>query len=324
MNYESIWRLGDWDQLRSIGMANAKCVLSDEFQRNHCLALNSLHIGDEWRAKLFLHSARDLVISRLAQSSLDCTKGVYESMTALKQIRQLEDVLTETKDWKAILAKWLRFDGPQTNSFEQQEQILVQRISILQSKSGRSASHVQKQMFGTVLELIKLAKEERNFKAAITNLKNLESLELDTETKSRMILEDGHLQFIAGHSKLANHLYLRLINETEFQETFSKISALRLMAEYLTDNPMVSPREILQNYLLEAEKLYKSYRQAATSRSVSGKVVVEEGVKIFDTTAKFADTIYTQVSEILGRGKLLVVPEYSPNLLLLPFSATTT
>lgn len=300
-NYETIWRLGDWDQLKSIAMSGNQNT-DNGHQKSHCLALKSLHLdgSDEMQSKVFLQMTRERVINNIAQSSLDCTKGVYESMTALKQIQQLEDVLAETRDWKATLDKWLRFDTLQANSFEQQEQILVQRISILQSRSGQRGvpSVVEKQMRKTVLELIRLAKDDRNFRAAVTNLKTLENMELDTEIKSRMILEDGHLQFIAGHSKLANHLYLKLINEEEFQETSSRISALLLMAEYLTDNLMVNPSEILQMYLLPAEKLYLAHGKT-TSRSSSETTLQVERVKIYDTTAKFADTIYTQRSNYM-------------------------
>lgn len=292
VNYESIWRLGDWEQLKSISLE--KLTVSnglDDFQRRQCLALKSLNSGSEWKSKLSVHSARNCVINSIAQSSLACTKEVYDSLTALKQIRQIEDVLGETRDWKVIIAKWLRFDALQANSFEQQEQILVQRIAVLQSRnSQRTVAHTR----AAVLELIRLAKEDRNYRAAITNLKSLEHMELDVETKSRMILEDGHLQFVAGHCKLANHLYLRLIHEEEFQNTFSKISALRLMAEYLTDNLTVNPSEILQTYLGPAQHLHTAYLSNSQNKAGVTKAMVEERVKINDTTAKFADTIYTQ------------------------------
>lgn len=292
VNYESIWRLGDWDQLKSISLEKLNVNDGqDAFQRRQCLALKSLNSGSEWKCKLFLNSARDRVIHSIAQSSLASTKDVYDSLTALKQIRQIEDILGETRDWKAILAKWLRFDALQANSFEQQEQILVQRIVVLQSRgSQRTVAHTR----AAVLELIRLAKEDRNYRAAITNLKTLEHMELDVETKSRMILEDGHLQFVAGHCKLANHLYLRLIHEEEFQNTFSKISALRLMAEYLTDNLTVNPSEILQTYLGPAKHLLSTYLSNSQNKAGLTKAMVDERVKINDTTAKFADTIYTQ------------------------------
>lgn len=292
-DYEVIWRMGDWDQLRSIAIEGGAV----DYQKSHCLALKNLHCGREFQSKLFLRMARDQVMDTISRSSLDCTKGAYQSLTALKQIQQLEDVLQETRNWRMIVDKWLRFDALQTNSFDQQEQILVQRIAILQSKSGQRAvpSLVERQMRGTILDLIRLAKDDRNFRAAVTNLKRLDGMELETEIKSRMVLEDGHLQFIAGHSKLANHLYLRLINEEEFRDTFSRISALLLMAEYLTDNLMVSPNEILQMYLLPAEKLYMSYSKAG------GRLdgLHAERVKIYLTTAKFADTIYTQRSNYM-------------------------
>lgn len=296
-NYEAIWRMSDWDQLKCLTLDEGKNRLpgavSDMFQKNHCLALKSIHCGERMQSRRFLQVARDLVCNNIAKSSLDCTKGAYASLTALRQIQQIHDVLDETRDWKTILEKWLRYDKLQPDSFEQQEQILVQRISIMQSRSGQKGtpSAVDGNLRETVLKLIRLAKEDRNFRAAVTNLKNLENMELDTEIRARMILEDGHLQFIAGHSKLATHLYLKLINEEQFQQTSSKITALLLMAEYLTDNLMVSPNEILQTYLYPAETLCKAHSQTKSQRERDPSTGL---VKIHDTMARFADTIYTQ------------------------------
>lgn len=293
IKYDTIWRMSDWGQLNRIALEDKPDCITNSFPRMHCLALKNLQMSDTIEAKRWLKLGRQNVISSIAGSSLDCTKPIYECLTALKQIQQIEDVLNAPTNWKEILEKWMRYDELPANSFEQQEQILVQRISILQSKGGQKScpSIVDKQTRLTVLDLIRLGKEDRNFKVAVTNLKNLENMELNTEIKSRMILEDGHLQFIAGHSKLANHLYSKLINEEEYQGTFSKISALLLMAEYLTDNLMVSPSEILQMYLLPAEKLYMAYCKTAPNRAES---LQGERVKIYDTTAKFADAIYTQ------------------------------
>lgn len=299
VNYESIWRMSDWGQLQVIALdAKSRSQVDGDHQKSHCLALKSLALNEGQQAKHYLNIARSQVIDNLARTSLDCIKGVYGSLAVLRQIQQIEDVLEETRSWKDVLAKWLRFDELQANSFEQQEQILVQRITILQSRRGQKnvPSLVDKQMRLTILELVRLAKEERNFKAAVVNLKRLERLELEPDIRSQMILEDGHLQFIAGHSKLANHLYMQLINDDAFRMTFSRISALLLMAEYLTDNLMVSPNEILQKYLLPAEKFYMEFVKSMPRVSETLK---RERVKIFNTTAKFADMIYTQRNNYL-------------------------
>lgn len=57
---------------------------------------------------------------------------------------------------------------------------------------------------------------------------------------------------------------------------------------------MVDPNDILKQYFAPSEKLLNSFKEKRRTALNSGSIA-EEQVRMFETTARFADTIYTQV-----------------------------
>lgn len=224
-NYEVMWRLGDWTQLSNVKGNN----ITGEFERNHCLALKYWNSDDKYQALSFVDQCRQNVLSAFKGNSLDCAKNIYKFIVRFTQLQQVEDVCKKSSKLTKVFEKWRSRDLLQVNSFERNEQILSQRIAILRSANLRKVSDqsVGQELNETVLGLIKQAREEKAFNVGIYNLKLLETFELDVETKAKMILEDGHLNAITGHSELAKHLFSKLVNEDTYKDTFSKISALR-------------------------------------------------------------------------------------------------
>lgn len=82
--------LGDWKII-----TNKKSIQSDNIQDNiekqHYIALKCLENKDEMGIKISIERARNLIITSIKLSSLECTNNIYKSLTMLHMLQQIED-----------------------------------------------------------------------------------------------------------------------------------------------------------------------------------------------------------------------------------------
>lgn len=93
VDYEILWRLGQWDELGgdTQHMLHTSKNMEQEFNKQHFLALKSITNREEENTLSAIKNAYHCVMGVLRDISVECLQSVYKYMTWLSTLQQAED-----------------------------------------------------------------------------------------------------------------------------------------------------------------------------------------------------------------------------------------
>lgn len=106
VDYECLWRLGDWSATECTNESGQTKrpinVVQDECEKYHYFALKCLNNKDESGVNVFVDKARQQIIRRITLSSYECTRNIYKDLTALRLLQQIEEFcdVSRRTPWK--------------------------------------------------------------------------------------------------------------------------------------------------------------------------------------------------------------------------------
>ncbi|KAF2897556.1 hypothetical protein ILUMI_08624 [Ignelater luminosus] len=125
--YECAWRLGHWNIHKN------ESENSENYEKYKYFSLKAIHDDDMNSFGCAISDAKDSIIKNLRHASLESSKNLYEPLSQLQSLLELEDY-TKTRtegDIKELLEKWETQDDINRNEFQYIEPIHAQRMVIL-------------------------------------------------------------------------------------------------------------------------------------------------------------------------------------------------
>lgn len=125
--YECAWRLSHWNIHKN------ESENSENYEKYKYFSLKAIHDDDMNSFDYAISDARNSIIKSLRHASLESSKNLYEPLSQLQSLLELEDFMkakTE-RNIKMLLEKWEIQDDINKNEFQYIEPIHAQRIVIL-------------------------------------------------------------------------------------------------------------------------------------------------------------------------------------------------
>lgn len=92
INYDCLWRLGDWSCLEIANEAAENPLhLEENLSKHHYFALKNLRDRNEISVKVNIKSARSHIVQKFKLSNYECVKNIYQNLMHLNQLQQIED-----------------------------------------------------------------------------------------------------------------------------------------------------------------------------------------------------------------------------------------
>lgn len=315
-DYESLWRMSDWN----VPIPPSEFNKSVSFEEQHYAALKCLKNRDESALHKCLRRARQSSIDAIRVVSLECTRNVYKNLIRLQMLQQIDDFskiqfkCPETTS-ERIVEKWKQQDLIPSNHFSYREQILSQRASIYTTfglVAKRNWQNVQKTPHHNILlELTSAARQECCHNIALRSSFALNrEIEADSSTnrylRAKCILEDAQLQWANGDRNLAKRLLVNLIEDKDLLATISRVPALRLYGEYLSETQSKNPRIIFADYFVQSLKHLNTIERKENIILINDMDRVEfcafkeiEQLQCLEAMAKYADREYLSSEEVI-------------------------
>jgi ataxia telangiectasia mutated family protein len=135
MQYDCCWRLNQWDLPMSTTSDSIQQLGSvAAYEVHHYTALKALTAENYVRIQNDLLHARKHVMQLLANTRLESSKNVYDSLSKLQSLQELEDfsgIMQEGRFTNEVLNKWKLQDAIPYGEFQYIEPILNQRACLI-------------------------------------------------------------------------------------------------------------------------------------------------------------------------------------------------
>ncbi|KAL1138479.1 hypothetical protein AAG570_008542 [Ranatra chinensis] len=252
--YESAWRLRDWSLEFS---ETDECNKHSDYYQLLYGALRTCSNEDFMATDSIVKRARQIVVSSLKQMSLEVANNIYQPLSRLKALTEIELFVKgtgteEMNSWgsnieglkAATAGRWLDW-----------ESILFQRgILLLEDKRNTD----KKLCASSWLNCATIARMNSSYPIARWCLENVSKLNVNDTVKYLNRLEEAQLEWQSGNFNRARLLLRTLLEQLESESESTKGIILsksllvygKLLAEYKSE----SPHNITQKYLEKMEQ----------------------------------------------------------------------
>uniref|UniRef100_A0A1B6BXN6 Serine/threonine-protein kinase ATM n=4 Tax=Clastoptera arizonana TaxID=38151 RepID=A0A1B6BXN6_9HEMI len=275
-DYESSWRLGQWD------VAERKGTIDDSFNCLLYIALRAHQNQDKLKALAIVDTARQQVINVLKNASLEATNNIYSTLAQLLALQEIEDFanleITET------LNKWKNQEKIGWSEFIHIEPIIAQRIVLLKNRTA--LQDVSNNNLSLVfICAAEIARKEKAFTIAERWLLEAISLpNLSTLNSLTIQLHEAFVLWDIGEKSKARKLLRTLLQKLrDYQEnpTICELysTALRTYGSWMASEKSETAHVIIENYFKPAIK-------------IAGRNDKENTLAAIASLAQFADSEY--------------------------------
>lgn len=193
-NYESAWRLGDWDLIESCVEKSApRSSNADLFDKHIYFTLKNLNSHHEAEITNHIACATSEIITNFKQTSLEVTNNVYKGLMQLNMLTQIEEFTAaqfymDENLFAHVLTKWKHQGEIQSYDIKYREPILAQRVALLQVSGVRAKRKIEGLLWtggteGMMMDLVRECREENFYTPCTRYLSLLHQLPLKNETK---------------------------------------------------------------------------------------------------------------------------------------------
>ena len=266
---------------------------------NHQLlyyTIRSLINDDQVELNLRLTESRSQIMEQLQKSSLECCRNIYPSLTSLRLIRDMEQVLcltSKTLTMEQLHRKWSMEDEFAVSDFSFLEPRLALRSTLLkQLSSVADDKELSDAFINTLLRMCREARQLANYQVANRCLIHLSALDLEPQFMFQCRLEKALTEWQRKNEDVAlgilRSLVLSLGRETGSNAIYPQV--LSLYGQWLAETRSENPRKIL------TQCFRKSVDVAVSMKSH------EPGATVADARlmlAKYADSLYKDVVSYL-------------------------
>lgn len=291
VQYKCAADLGDW----SLFDGPHSCQGSEEsYEKHHYLALKAFHSDDPVTFQNEIHRARKITVSKLSLRSLESAENLYQSLTELRCLKELEDFAIAVKgnqrELETQYLKWRLQDSIKYSDFRLIERILTQRVTIIKEEMQRAKDPEIRTFLHNMLselyyKITKMARREKQFETAIRNLIYLSHLEnLSDEMIGKIKLEKSLLEWETGDINVGKFLLCHYLKRDEIRGNL-RAKALRIYGDWMASTNSENSKYIIEQY-------YK--------KSIEVSEKPKERVNSYASLARFADSNYEQIKEYLA------------------------
>ncbi|XP_065219100.1 serine-protein kinase ATM [Planococcus citri] len=280
LRYEGSWKLGKWDLPEP----------SDDektFAYHQYATLKDLKQGNLLGAKTNIECARKIITPVLSHTCLESTKNIYNVLSKLQCLQDVEDYLKSTDDIQHLIDTWKTQDEFSVGmNLKNKETILFQRICMLPRDNEAACDYI--------LDIAKLARKKNN---AIFADRCLASIKRTAETTSifhmKCDLEEAKGLWSRQETDIARYILQNLLKKDQLEQAklfHSKL--LRIYGSWLSEINLENADNIYNNYFKPAiDKLENVTERTAKERK--GRL------KTFKCVAEFADSQYQQIRKYI-------------------------
>ncbi|XP_071956069.1 serine-protein kinase ATM-like [Antedon mediterranea] len=293
--YESAWRLGQWD----LQICNTSSQANIGFHEGIYKALTAMKNKDDRAFKVNIDKAKGQVIDDLCHVSLESNQNVYPLLCQVQMLMEVQHSMLciQNASSDAITESWKEANTTQDLEFEFVEPILAIRSSILDIASDLTprSTTIQDVMSEHLWSQSKLARKAERYhiaERAIMQLSKLNGLRDVGDTRKWVWqLEMAKMFWGRGECDTAKHLlrnFICQVAKTPKQtEVFRLIypQSLGIYGQWLADTHTASPNTIMDDYLEKAVNIYD------VTNNTSGPAI-----QAYLSLARFADTHYQNIS----------------------------
>lgn len=193
-NYESAWRLGDWNLIDSPDeKSTSNTSNADQFDKNIYFTLKNLHGHHQNDVNTHINSAVKEIINNFKQSSLEVTHNAYKSLMQLSMLTQAEEFTDarfslDDNQFLQVLTKWKYQDKIQSYDIKYREPILAHRVALVQVAGVRATRKIDGLLLSNgvesmMMDLVRECREENFYTSSTRYLSLLHGLPLQSNSK---------------------------------------------------------------------------------------------------------------------------------------------
>ncbi|XP_058119753.1 serine/threonine-protein kinase ATM [Anopheles ziemanni] len=308
VDYECLWRLGDWslaidaermDAGKSEGQS-ALTINSELFERAHYKALKCLELKDDLAVESAISDGRRAIVEMFKLTSTESTKHIYHGLCRLRQLQQIED-FADIQFFRKIdceqdlLNQWDAQDKLPYSEFGLMERLLSQRLCIFNTARVRAKRKwVPQAIYNTLVLLIHESRLGGYHDSALRNIRIATEFELPPNVKALVQLEDAQLNWSLGDRKLACELALEVMENQRYNNLMVNATACRVYGEFMAESHTKEVYTLYQDYFQQSEQCVT---QALASRKTATEAIAidhrcfdsERNFTVLYTVAKYAD-----------------------------------
>ncbi|KFB44231.1 hypothetical protein ZHAS_00012124 [Anopheles sinensis] len=308
VDYECLWRLGDWsvaidaermDAGKSVGQ-NALTINAELFERAHYKALKCLELKDDLAVESAISEGRHAIVEMFKLTSTESTKHIYHGLCRLRQLQQIED-FADIQFFRKIdceqdlLSQWDAQDKLPYSEFGLMERLLSQRLCIFNTARVRAKRKwVPQAIYNTLLLLIHESRLGGYHDSALRNIRIATGFELPPNVKALVQLEDAQLNWSLGDRKLACELALEVMENQRYNDLMVNATACRVYGEFMAESHTKEVHTLYQDYFQQSEQCVT---QALAKRKTAADAIAidhrcfdsERNFTVLYTVAKYAD-----------------------------------
>ncbi|KAG7199579.1 hypothetical protein KM043_014186 [Ampulex compressa] len=302
IQYECAWRLSNWnlrktnDEVRLKYQSDARSEITEiDYHFYHYQALKNFCEKNQMGVKIAVENARTSIIKALKNISLECSKTVYEKLTQLQMLREIEEFnLTNQENYKEILDKWEQHNITKSNEFEYIEPILTQRTVMYQMKNTSVGDTITEHtLANTYLEIAKVAAKQGYSQVASRALGALAKQEkLPLDIKDQLQYQESLLSWIRNDMEIGRFLLRNLINKKSLDLSL-RVKALRVYGDWMAKTKSENPQAVIRKYYEESINISNKNSLQEESNIIKNRYQTQVAL------ARFADTQFEQISSYM-------------------------
>ncbi|KAK4874732.1 hypothetical protein RN001_014092 [Aquatica leii] len=280
--FDCAWRLNQWN-IDDTAVAES----SNAYEKYKYFTLKAIHDDDKSSFNRFIKDARSFTINCLRHTSLESSKNLYEPLTRLQSLSELEEFVAvkERGDFEPLIEKWRIQNETNRNEFQYVEPINAQRVILLRNLVISGNTSLKKYLIETQLRLAGFARSCGNQNTAIRILSDLlHTPDLTEEVQDQIKLEEAQLRWL-DDKFVARQILRDVLNRSSTPRL--RAAALKLYGTWMIETSSENPQTIINNYFLESLKLMKTVK--------TNDADVQHIYDTYDVLARFADSQYQQV-----------------------------
>ncbi|XP_055385621.1 serine/threonine-protein kinase ATM [Condylostylus longicornis] len=323
IDYETYWRLGNWDiQVQDVNPKSKNCIrveaLDYQFEKNHYAALKALKDKDETNTKRSTECAKTIIMRILKETSIESMQNFYKHLTNLMLLRQIEEfsIIQYASSGKSsktpdlILSNWDLEYEMRYGNFESKERTMAQKITLFELSGTRAQRKIsEKYADSNVIAryLLNMVENCNSFKSSenvyltkryLCKLKNVNSI--SEEMKCRTDLINAHICIQNGRKQMGLEILRSVIKEPSTPHSvLYRIDANRLLGKYLAESNDESFDDLQKKYFNKTKISLEKLEAMITSGNIKNIDMAkfsEVRKNLYKNIAEYADREYQLVN----------------------------
>lgn len=228
--------------------------------------------------------ARFKVVSALQQDTLESCKPIYEILSQLQSLQEIEDFSnSKATSLTPLFNKWNFQDQINSNCFTYVEPIKAQRVTLM--KDAFNAGLINgDQLAGYYLNLAEFARIEGFNNIATRALGSLSYIQkLSRVVKDQIIMEEAQVAWTTD-KKMGQYILRRLLHNFEDNQR-TEAAALKLYGTWMAETKSENSEKIIYDYFQKSLGIYTKMEEKTYKD-------LEALFDTYDALAKFSDSEY--------------------------------